>query len=292
MRPTRHPIDRAVMNYYELLDLHQEADPDEVRSAYRALVEIHHPDRMQAMRPAVRERASARLRLINEAYAVLRDPVARARYDAGLVAGRGEGSVPSPVRGEPRSRLEERLREIDAALGQTSRALGAARRAAIDTTDVDRRWERYLMAALSLIWLYAIGGLLIRRFWLSAGLGGVGLVALLALFLLGAAILLTSAGVSRLPLRRIVNARSLMLLLAVVLPFPLVFLAGINPIYQDVILVAGYAIALWKIVGVPVAAARTEAHVTQSRIRRLEDDLYEQQVERSRVVEELARYKG
>ena len=69
--------------YYEILDVPCTATPDEIKSAYRILVQLHHPDRLQQANSQVRQYAEERLKKINEAYAVLSDPARRQRYDAG-----------------------------------------------------------------------------------------------------------------------------------------------------------------------------------------------------------------
>src|SRR5262245_65677568 len=70
------------MKYYEILDIPPSATDEQIRAAYRILVQLHHPDRLQQMSPAVREYAEERLKKINQAYSVLGDPERRAVYDA------------------------------------------------------------------------------------------------------------------------------------------------------------------------------------------------------------------
>ena len=72
------------MKYYEILDLPPTATDEQIRAAYRILVQLHHPDRLQQVSPAVRAYAEERLKKINEAYGVLGDPERRAAYDAAL----------------------------------------------------------------------------------------------------------------------------------------------------------------------------------------------------------------
>ena len=69
--------------YYEILDVPRTATPEQIKSAYRILVQLHHPDRLQQANSQVRQYAEERLKRINEAYAVLSDPARRKRYDAG-----------------------------------------------------------------------------------------------------------------------------------------------------------------------------------------------------------------
>ena len=58
---------------YEVLQVRQGAEPEVIRAAYRALARKHHPDFGGS---------PERMAVINEAWAVLGNPVQRAAYDA------------------------------------------------------------------------------------------------------------------------------------------------------------------------------------------------------------------
>jgi len=62
-------------DYYKALGLERAASEDEVRKAYRKLARKYHPD------VSKEADAEARMREVNEAYDVLRDPEKRAAYD-------------------------------------------------------------------------------------------------------------------------------------------------------------------------------------------------------------------
>jgi formylglycine-generating enzyme required for sulfatase activity len=79
------------MKYYEILDVPPDATAEQIRTAYRILVQLHHPDRLQQVSESVRQYAEDRLKKINEAYAVLGDGEKRARYDATRVASHASG---------------------------------------------------------------------------------------------------------------------------------------------------------------------------------------------------------
>jgi formylglycine-generating enzyme required for sulfatase activity len=70
------------VNHYELLDVSPGATQDDIKAAYRILVQLYHPDRLQHANEKVRQYAEERLKKINAAYTVLSDPVRRADYDA------------------------------------------------------------------------------------------------------------------------------------------------------------------------------------------------------------------
>ena len=82
---------------YEVLEVHPRASDAVIRAAYRCLVQRCHPDRNPGD-PAAGERMS----LINRAYALLADPLQRARYDrqAGIAEldRRGSGRTLAPAR--------------------------------------------------------------------------------------------------------------------------------------------------------------------------------------------------
>ena len=62
-------------DYYELLRVGRGASPDELKRAYRKLAREYHPDANPND-----EEAEAKFKEISEAYAVLSDEEARARY--------------------------------------------------------------------------------------------------------------------------------------------------------------------------------------------------------------------
>src|SRR5580698_8450467 len=63
------------IDYYAVLDLKAGAAAEEVHRAYRLLAMRHHPDRNSM------PEAAATMARINEAYAVLSEPVRRRQYD-------------------------------------------------------------------------------------------------------------------------------------------------------------------------------------------------------------------
>ena len=66
---------RSNKDYYRVLQVSQDATPEEIKQAYRRLARQYHPD----VNPDVH--AEERLKEINEAYEVLSDPEARRAYD-------------------------------------------------------------------------------------------------------------------------------------------------------------------------------------------------------------------
>lgn len=63
-------------DYYTILGVPANASAEEIRSAYRQMAKLHHPDKNPGD-----DQANARFQEINEAYAVLIDPLSRQLYD-------------------------------------------------------------------------------------------------------------------------------------------------------------------------------------------------------------------
>jgi preprotein translocase subunit Sec63 len=68
-------------NYYKLLQVDPSADPEVIAAAYRRLAVKNHPDTNGSS-----PEAKARMQALNEAYAVLSDPVQRAAYDRSMAS--------------------------------------------------------------------------------------------------------------------------------------------------------------------------------------------------------------
>ncbi|MGQ9897017.1 MAG: J domain-containing protein [Acidobacteriota bacterium] len=89
----------VMRDFYATLGVSREASLDEIRSAFRRLARLYHPDVSQL------PDAATRFAEITAAYRVLGNPVLRARYD------QGESVLPSPPRPcESRRRRAARVR--------------------------------------------------------------------------------------------------------------------------------------------------------------------------------------
>jgi hypothetical protein len=68
-------------DFYHLLSVERSASQEEIQHRYRYLVTVYHPDRFS--HPEHKRQAEEDMKRINQAYAVLSNPEARARYDRG-----------------------------------------------------------------------------------------------------------------------------------------------------------------------------------------------------------------
>jgi DnaJ domain/ERCC4 domain len=71
--------DRAI-NYYTLLEVLPTATEEEIKQSWHEQVQVWHPDRFNHS-PTLHKKAEARTQLINQAYQILSDSIARAKYD-------------------------------------------------------------------------------------------------------------------------------------------------------------------------------------------------------------------
>ena len=76
-------------DHYAVLGVSPDATLGEISRAYRRLVRRHHPDLRGALEPTGAAGSDAILERVLRAYAVLRDPDRRARYDRQLRPDRG-----------------------------------------------------------------------------------------------------------------------------------------------------------------------------------------------------------
>ncbi len=83
-------------DYYEILGINKNATDDELKKAYKKLVIKWHPDGFVNASEDKRKEAEEKMKDINEAYDVLKDPKKRAQYDqfghAAFTGGGGGGS--------------------------------------------------------------------------------------------------------------------------------------------------------------------------------------------------------
>ena len=85
------------MNYYELLQVSENASDEVIKMAYKALVKKYHPDTFKGDKAFAEEKTKE----INEAYDVLSDPVKRQEYDLFLKQQK-----------EPQSKKEEKTTQV------------------------------------------------------------------------------------------------------------------------------------------------------------------------------------
>jgi len=83
-----HSSSNNTPSYYEVLELDENANLKDIKSAYRRLALEHHPDRNHGRE----EEAAIKFREIGEAYEVLSDPQKRSEYDTSRKYNSGESS--------------------------------------------------------------------------------------------------------------------------------------------------------------------------------------------------------
>lgn len=69
-------------DYYKVLGLTRDADELQIKSAYRKMVKIHHPDKAHKQ-GITKEDAEKKMAAVNEAYEILSDPELKERFDRG-----------------------------------------------------------------------------------------------------------------------------------------------------------------------------------------------------------------
>ncbi len=117
------------LNYYRLLGIPPDADQQRIKTVYRGLAKRFHPDANQGS-----EAAAELFRQVNQAYQVLSDPEARAKYDQKLARedARREQEKPGSTRSaklDPQQKFNKFLNSLlDALIGPEDPPPGPARR--------------------------------------------------------------------------------------------------------------------------------------------------------------------
>lgn len=103
----------ATITHYQRLGVTAMASTEEIRTAYRALAQRLHPDRMIDASSAERTVAERRMREINEAWQVLRDPEERRRYDQARLGTSRSRPAATPRPSKPPSSMPAVVDEDD-----------------------------------------------------------------------------------------------------------------------------------------------------------------------------------
>ena len=106
-------------NYYEILEVKNDASDEVIKAAYKALIKKYHPDNGGGQDPT-----GDKMCLVNEAYECLSDPVRRKQYDQKIQVlrlNRGRKSLTS-LRNSPMSQKGLNHQKIRAFFHKSSRA--------------------------------------------------------------------------------------------------------------------------------------------------------------------------
>lgn len=161
------------MNYYDLLGVSPEATPEQIRAAYRTLVQLFHPDRLAHLKPESRAFAEERLKALNRAYEVLGDPARRAAYDytnapPPAPEPRSQPQARSPAAPSPprpmqpdfpgaarRATLERRRRvaQLEAEILELTRGVA---RVEAERDHTNRLWQRHETRTRRWFWFFTV----------------------------------------------------------------------------------------------------------------------------------------
>jgi hypothetical protein len=164
-----------MMTYYDVLAIAPDATPEQIKQAYRAAVQVTHPDRLQQVSAAARAYAEEQLKRINEAYGVLSNPERRAAYDA---AQHAAGTMYEAPRSNPRPAAQTTATHTQHPAAQPAESRGSPGNRA-DTTEPSigerhaHAWARLLQQQ----------GRRRVRFWITSLVTGVSLGVALAVVL-------------------------------------------------------------------------------------------------------------
>ena len=91
----------SFVDFYQILGVWPSADVDTIKKAYFKLAKVHHPD--VVAQKGTPDEGEVDFKLINEAFAVLSDPVKRGDFDQKLKQKKGDGGAPERKEADKRS---------------------------------------------------------------------------------------------------------------------------------------------------------------------------------------------
>lgn len=143
----------APSDLYAVLGVDPGAEAEQIREAYRQRARACHPDRVAGMDAELRRLAENKMVELNQAYAILRAPALRAKYDAERTSALA-GSAPSfqngapPRSGRDRTSKTPRGRMEDATL--VTRAAVEQLRGRVRNAAPEYRWSEFQAAETSI----------------------------------------------------------------------------------------------------------------------------------------------
>ncbi|CAE7842711.1 dnaJ [Symbiodinium necroappetens] len=138
-------------DYYALLGVAKTATSDEIRRAYKQQALRHHPDK----NPDNVAEATAKFKLVSEAYSVLNDPAKRAAYDGGSLSG-DSGAEPAFTMSMAQNLFKDVFGEDFA--NRLAAAAGDASSAVADTIDRVAESETFRKAkSATVLGLHKVG---------------------------------------------------------------------------------------------------------------------------------------
>lgn len=127
-------------NYYEVLEVSEDATQEEVKAAYKKVMRDYHPDNFRdADKEWIRKTAESRSKAANAAYDTLKNPQKRADYDRNLALVREQAGNEERWAWEEQHRQEEEERAQDP--WEAWNAWEAAQEAEEDSSDEQDNWD-------------------------------------------------------------------------------------------------------------------------------------------------------
>lgn len=147
---------KEFLDYYLILQVHHSAEPEIIKSAYKRLAQMYHPDVSKD------PQSQKKMQLINQAYAVVSDPAQRRMYHRVWLMTQKPAATPSPVPEKPENESRQVLDDYFRCLLQEDWAMAYRKLSAKDRSLVPLadfcEWKEAVKA------LYQMGAYVIKFF--------------------------------------------------------------------------------------------------------------------------------